>query len=110
MLSNILFRIALPTVIFSTINFFPKKILRGEEIDLWSFAHDTILGGSLWFTCTLTVAELLIFLLLLGVRRIFLENNRIFSAEQNMNGRKPEMSYSLTDRNEVCRPNAIPEE
>jgi peptidoglycan/LPS O-acetylase OafA/YrhL len=66
MLSNILFRIALPTVIFSTINFFPKKILRGEEIDLWSFAHDTILGGSLWFTCTLTVAELLIFLLLLS--------------------------------------------
>lgn len=27
-----------------------------------------------------------------------------------MNGRKPEMSYSLTHRNEVCRPNAIPEE
>lgn len=36
-----------------------------------------------------------------------MENNRIFSAEQNMNGRKPEMSYSLTHRNEVCRPNAI---
>ena len=39
-----------------------------------------------------------------------MENNRIFSAEQNMNGRKPEMSYSLTHRNEVCRPNAIPGE
>lgn len=66
MLTNIICRIAIPTVIFSMINYFPKKILRGQEIDTWTFLHDTLLGGSLWFTCALTVAELLFLLLLLS--------------------------------------------
>lgn len=66
LLSNIICRIAIPTVIFSMINYFPKKILRGQEIEIWTLCHDTILGGSLWFTCALTVAELLFLLLLLS--------------------------------------------
>lgn len=66
LLSNIICRIAIPTVIFSMINYFPKKILRGQEIDMWTLCHDTVLGGSLWFTCALTVAELLFFFLLLS--------------------------------------------
>lgn len=65
-LTNIIYRIAIPTLIFSIINFFPKKILRGQEIDVWTFCHDTLLGGSLWSTCALTVAELLFLLLLLS--------------------------------------------
>ena len=33
---------------------------------MWAFVRDTLLGGSLWFTCALAVSELLLLLLLLS--------------------------------------------
>lgn len=66
MLANILFKIAIPTIIFSVLLYFPKAIVRGHEIELRSFLYDTIFGGSIWFTCSLTVAELLAFIMLLS--------------------------------------------
>lgn len=63
-LKNIIFRIAIPTIIFSSLLFVPKVILRGESFDIYSFLHDTLFGGSLWFTCSLAVSELILLLLL----------------------------------------------
>lgn len=63
---NILNKIAFPTILFSAIMFIPKKLIRGDEFTLLSFAKDTILGGSIWFTCALAVAELLVLLMLLS--------------------------------------------
>ena len=63
-LIGVLNKLILPTILFTTVNYFPKKILRGEGIDFMSFAHDTVLGGSTWFTSALAVAELVLILLL----------------------------------------------
>lgn len=57
---NVLNKLVLPTLLFSTINYFPKRILRGDGIEISSFLHDTVCGGSIWFTCSLAVAELLL--------------------------------------------------
>ena len=65
LLGNVFFKILLPTLLFSALNFFPKKILRGEEILLPDLLNDTVLGGSIWFTNALAVAELLLLLGLL---------------------------------------------
>ena len=62
---NILYKIVLPTLLFSIILFVPKIIIRGERFEMPVFLHDTILGGSLWFTCSLAVAEVIIWGLLL---------------------------------------------
>ena len=59
-MSNIVYKIIVPTILFSVINYFPKIILRGAGVDFWSFLRDTLLGGSLWFTCALAVSEILI--------------------------------------------------
>lgn len=64
LLKNILFRIALPTLLFSFINFIPKMILRGNQLGMDGFLHDTVYGGSLWFTSALTISELILWLLL----------------------------------------------
>lgn len=63
-LKSVINRLIFPTLLFSSFLCFPKKIIRGEAIEFSSFACDTILGGSLWFTCALTVAEVLVILLL----------------------------------------------
>lgn len=62
-----------PSVLFSVIVYFPKKWVRGDEITSLSFIKETILGGSMWFTCALAVAELLILGMLL-----FRQRNLIF--------------------------------
>ena len=68
LVNNILFKLIIPSIIFSTINFFPKKILRGEGIIVNDFLHDTVLGGSMWFTNALAIAELLLLVMLLLVK------------------------------------------
>lgn len=63
---NVLNKIVFPTILFSAIMYFPKKLVRGDEFTMISFAKDTILGGSIWFTCALAVAELLVLVMLLS--------------------------------------------
>ena len=72
-LLNILSKIIFPSVLFSVIVYFPKKWVRGDEITSLSFIKETIFGGSMWFTCALAVAELLILGMLL-----FRQRNLIF--------------------------------
>ena len=62
---NILFRLVIPSVIFATIEFFPKMLLRGNGISLSAFMADTLLGGTYWFVSALAVAQLLFMLLFL---------------------------------------------
>lgn len=60
-LSNILFTLVVPSIIFSLILFFPKILLRHQEFDASTLLEHTIGGGSLWFVSALAVAQLLIF-------------------------------------------------
>lgn len=67
LLMNIVFRIIIPSVIFSSIEFLPAMMLRGESFKLGYFFFKTIGGGTYWFTSALVVAQLL-FLLLFTTR------------------------------------------
>lgn len=58
--SNILWRLVLPTILFSVIEFFPSHVLRGHGFDISTFLCKTIGGCTYWFTAALVVAELLI--------------------------------------------------
>lgn len=64
--SNIIYKLAIPTVLFSFINFFPKKILRGQAINISDLFFDTLGGCSIWFTAALAIAEIIIFVILLS--------------------------------------------
>lgn len=64
------YKLFIPTIIFSFVFYFPKKIIRGEIIDLQSLLCDTIGGGSIWFTAALFIAQILLFILLLSNSRI----------------------------------------
>ena len=61
--SNILFRIMIPAVIFSILEFFPKVLLRGGELSAVSFLTETLGGGTYWFLSALAVAQLIIWAL-----------------------------------------------
>ena len=65
---NVLFRIVIPSIIFSIIEFFPKKLIKGDEVIASDCFFETLGGCTYWFTSALVVAELL-FLLLLFTRR-----------------------------------------
>lgn len=61
---NVIFRIAIPSIIFSILVFFPKFIMRGENISINEFVQDTIGGTTFWFTSALVIAEFILILLL----------------------------------------------
>ena len=65
LLSNIFFRVIVPSILFSILEFLPKKIIRGENLNFSSFIWETFGGGTYWFTSALVVAELIILFLLM---------------------------------------------
>ena len=100
-ISNGIWRIVIPTIIFCTLIYFPKSILRGAEMSLYDYVIDSILGKSSWFTWALFWAEVLMVLALLtriksiwfyfifGIMMIVLEyiiksNNIIFFNDEAM--------------------------
>ena len=66
---NIFYRIMLPTILFSVIEYLPSRLLRGMGINTSDFLYKTLGGCTYWFTAALAVAELLLFLLLLSRQR-----------------------------------------
>lgn len=66
---NVIFRIMIPTVLFSIIEFIPSFVLRGRDFGIGDFLYKTIGGCTYWFTAALAVAELLIGLMLLTRRK-----------------------------------------
>ena len=72
LLLNILFRIVIPSVIFSTAEFLPAILLRSESFEMEHFLYKTIGGGTYWFTSALVVAQLLfVLLLLMRIRNVW---------------------------------------
>ena len=68
---NIIHKMVIPSVLFSSFIYFPKKILRGQDLDLSGFLIETIGGCTYWFTSALVLVELiLVFLLLTRVKKI----------------------------------------
>lgn len=62
---NIIYRLVIPSILFALVEYFPKKIIRGEAINIHSLLSNTIGGGTYWFTSALIVAETIIILLLI---------------------------------------------
>lgn len=61
---NVIFRIAIPSIIFSLLVFFPKFIMRGDIFTINEFVYDTIGGTTFWFTSALVLAEFILIMLL----------------------------------------------
>ncbi len=64
-LENLLFRLVIPSVIFSAAIYLPSYLLRNRPISAIDFFMKTVGGCTYWFTSALVVAEVLIFVLLL---------------------------------------------
>ncbi len=60
---NILFRVVIPTILFSIILYFPKILFHSNQFNFKDFTIETFGGISFWFTSAFAVAQ--IFLLLL---------------------------------------------
>ena len=57
-LTNVFYRIVLPSVIFSFIIYFPKLFIRSDVFS-WNVLLDTTIGGrGFWFTSSLAVAQI----------------------------------------------------
>lgn len=70
---NILYRIVIPSVIFATIEFLPKKILRGQTLYLSEFMLETIGGETYWFTSALVISQIILLILLMSrIRSIWI--------------------------------------
>lgn len=66
---NILYRIIIPSIIFSIIEFVPSCLIQGHGIDLGYALFKTIGGGTYWFTSALVVAEFVLLLLFCSRKR-----------------------------------------
>jgi peptidoglycan/LPS O-acetylase OafA/YrhL len=67
-ISNIFFRLVIPSFFFSVLVFIPKCFigLNYNALSLSEFLNDTILGGTYWFVSALVVSEALFFFLFLS--------------------------------------------
>lgn len=68
-LSNLIFRLVLPTLLFSAVIFLPKMMFHGENVSLEDFAYRIFGGTSFWFTSCLAVAQIIILSLFLTRRK-----------------------------------------
>ncbi len=64
-IQNVVFRLMIPSLLFSVLEFFPSYILRGYKLSFVDFFVKTIGGGTYWFTAALAISELLVFVVLL---------------------------------------------
>lgn len=64
LLFNVLFRIIIPSVLFSIIEFVPSCLIQDRGINVGFALYKTIGGGTYWFTSALVVAELFLFVML----------------------------------------------
>ena len=65
-LRNVMFKLVIPTMLFTAIAFIPKMIIRGGDMTWLDCIKAILLGESYWFTCALVVSELLLFIFLLA--------------------------------------------
>ncbi len=68
-LKNTLFRLVIPTIIFSSLIYLPKVMFHGaSEFSISKFVFDVFGGISYWFTSALTVAQIVLLTLFLSRR------------------------------------------
>lgn len=60
---NILYRIVIPSIIFSAIEFLPSCIIQGRALSIGFLLYKTIGGRTYWFTSALVVSELVLLIL-----------------------------------------------
>lgn len=72
LLENICFRLIIPSVLFSMLEFFPACIIKGQPFVMTEFLKKTIGGCTYWFTCALAVAQIIICIFLLLRRKTML--------------------------------------
>ena len=68
---NSLLKIAIPTIIFSTLIYLPKILFHGSLFNLSTFAIEILGGTSFWFTSALLVAQLMLLTLFLSKKNIW---------------------------------------
>ncbi len=59
-LRNLLFRLVIPSILFSTLIYLPKVVFHGGEVGVVRYLLDVFGGTSYWFTSALAVAQLLL--------------------------------------------------
>ena len=68
---NSVFKIAIPTIIFSILIYLPKIFFHGNSFNLSTFAVEILGGTSFWFTSALLVAQLMLLTLFLSKKNIW---------------------------------------
>lgn len=66
LIANVVFRLVIPTLAFSTLIYIPKMIFHGNPLSFGQYLHDVWGGTSYWFTSALSVAQILLAVLLLN--------------------------------------------
>ncbi len=72
-LNNILFKLVIPTIFFSSLFFIPKSLFHSRDFSLLIYIHDVWGGNTSWFTSALTVTQIIMILLCICIpKRILL--------------------------------------
>lgn len=62
--SNILFRLVIPTMLFSSIIYAPKMLFHSLNLELSQYFYDVFGGVSFWFTSAITISQVVLLLAL----------------------------------------------
>lgn len=68
MLNNITYRIIIPSILFSLIEVYPKRLVRGGKLDVFDLFYETVGGGTYWFTSALAIAEIILVILMMVLK------------------------------------------
>ncbi len=77
-LANVVCKLVVPTILFSTFIYVPKKMFHGDALSFGQYLYDVFGGVSYWFTSALAVAQLLL-LALTQFRRLGMLHHFAFS-------------------------------
>jgi len=66
---NVIYRVVIPSILFSMIEFFPSCIIQERSINVSFALYKTIGGGTYWFTSAFAVSELILLVLFLTRKR-----------------------------------------
>ncbi len=69
-LVNLLYRLVIPTIIFSSFLYLPKMLFHENSISIYQYFHDVFGGVSYWFTSALAVAQIIIMIVLFLSNRV----------------------------------------
>lgn len=68
---NLINKLILPTLLFSTLIWIPKALVHGNDVSLRLFLYDIFGGTACWFASTLIIAQILSLLIFFFIRNIY---------------------------------------